>query len=380
MSEDFKKKLQQYRDGTLSEHEYESIEAELEKVEIYQQFLGEMMDEERNAPVLEKKLVKQGKKRSLVANVFSTVTLLFGVWIVGMILSGLYYGWNGMDRMENTQEALQVAIQTTLPNVQTESFATESTSPFRMRQRTHLIRQIGNDRIDLGELTAHYLFTRLNVVSELPLSMRSNSPSFMTPTGDPVEAEERFWNVEGAFIPLEQLPEGTMAELYLSFTQTMTMEELFELFRGRDLEINWMAVDIGSESGGFSTRIGIPGESYLLRSNFETVSSTSEGRITTNLSFISHPERFGDVAFRESEFLTALAIMQAHPSITRHFFRSPELTFDEAVEYIHKNGIYIYGAVVTGPRNDLLELRNEEWIAHAQVREVRFLNWGQLWE
>nr|WP_279615497.1 anti sigma factor C-terminal domain-containing protein [Paenibacillus typhae] len=48
---------------------------------------------------------------------------------------------------------------------------------------------------------------------------------------------------------------------------------------------------------------------------------------------------------------------------------------EESLSYIEKNGVQLYGVVVTGPVKELLELQEDAWISHIRIGEVRLWNW-----
>lgn len=380
MSERFKKKLQAYTEGQLSEQEHQEMEAELEKMEIYQEYLNEMTGTTEETSLIEQKAVKRGKKKSLMANVFNTIGAFIAIAMISSLITNLYFGIGSNTRSEQLREAVEVAVLTTMPNMSTNGVSSATTLWLQLYQDTRLVRTLGNERLDIGELSMrHDVFSRVNSF-HLPWEARNNVPFIQYPSDE----NNPSWSLS-AFQQLEQLPEGTMMELYLSFDRTMSMEEVFDLFRGRDVDIRWMAVERGLPLAGRliigGSQLGIPGDSYLLRRHWtiEEMEPVQQGAwtITGSSSFIESPQPFEGVEFREMEFLQALEIMQQHPQVTRNFYWD---NFDESVAHIHEHGINIFGAVITGPRNALLQLRDEDWIEWAEVGQVEFLNWGNHWE
>ena len=62
MSEDFKEKLKAYAEGKLTEEDKLLMEEELERLEIYQEFLDEEMKGPSNKPSSEENIVKNQDK------------------------------------------------------------------------------------------------------------------------------------------------------------------------------------------------------------------------------------------------------------------------------------------------------------------------------
>jgi len=51
------------------------------------------------------------------------------------------------------------------------------------------------------------------------------------------------------------------------------------------------------------------------------------------------------------------------------------LGLEERIPYIKKNGVHVYGAVVTGPTSELRKLQSNEAIRTMKVGEVKLWNW-----
>jgi len=363
MKEDFKNKLEQYQNGNLPETERQDMEEKLTELELYQQILNDIMDDSEPTVMEEKKIIKRGKRKSWFANVFGTITALLGLWIGGMILSGFYYT---PERSERYREVISIAVQATIPNVRMGGSGLSFMNPFIGNFRADLQRVIGNDFIHIGELEGNFFFSNFNRAGDLPISLRDNAPFIRFPEFvEPHQTPD--------FTRLEQLPDGTMAELYISFPDYKTMDEVFELMRGRNLSLRWLAVDTGGNKDMFTSgiaRLGIPHAGFWLQQDFQLMSQEQN----TTLAMHRGLEILGDVEFREEEFLTALKILQVHPRIWNNVALW-QVDLDSAITHIKENGIKIAGIVITGPTPELLTLQDEPWIGEIQVGEVTFLNW-----
>ena len=53
------------------------------------------------------------------------------------------------------------------------------------------------------------------------------------------------------------------------------------------------------------------------------------------------------------------------------------LYLEERMNYLEDNGFYHYGAVITGPTKELLQLQEEELISTIMVDEIAFWNWSR---
>lgn len=306
MSEDFKKKLQEYAEGNWPETEQVAMEAELEKSGAYRGLLDEMVQDGVEKPLdKERKIIRKGRRKFLRLNVASVIASLLGLYFLGMMLSYLYYGGDVFGFMSEKREAIDVAILTTQPNIRSNGGSAGHSSSFRIDFTSQLIRTLGNEAIPVGEIDGYFLFSRMSGNTVFPPSLWFTNRGISYPMEE-VSAADAEWMTEPAFRHLHQLPEGTMAELYITFDQSRETEDVFALLRNRGIVLRWMAVATEVPEGEFFSGwadIGIPGDHYLLSHNWVQTSPNS--------GMIDSPDPLEAVEFREQEFLDALAIMQA---------------------------------------------------------------------
>lgn len=68
---------------------------------------------------------------------------------------------------------------------------------------------------------------------------------------------------------------------------------------------------------------------------------------------------------RDANFIKTLKLLQQHQTLAGRAAYINQL--DTSVAYLEKNGVKLYGAVVTGPVKELLKLREASWVSHLQV-------------
>ena len=379
MSQEFKDQLKKYQEGTLPEEERLALEADIEKAEIYQDFLSEMLTAEGESPVSDHgKIIKKGRRKSRYANVFYTLAALAVLYLVGNILTMLYFGTGELSRSEQYMEALKVTVAATMPGVSISSGGAQISFPAGVVFEYQQQRQLGGEFISDGFVSGNFSFNRANIRVDHPfLGIRGQ---LLLP--DPVTS----WEIHpyqdlSAFDRLEQLPDGTMAEMFISFTELMKMEEVFEHFSQWDIDLRWMGVDTGSDRWGerYEVQFGMPHDGFQLERDLVETESSSEriglfGRASYRSFMRELAQPFQDVAFREDEFLAALEIMADFPRISNN----AALTWadpGEALAYVEEHGIQIAGVLITGPTPELRALQGEPWINHAFLRDVAFLNW-----
>jgi len=415
MSEDFKRKLQDYASGKLSDEEREEVEREMEKMEVYQAYLDEVMahsDQELAgeggegaegakgatalnrmpaAPLKEAAIIRRGKWKARVMNVFTVLAVLLLLTVISSIITGVFYGTGTPDRMQTYRDVVESAVAVSQPNVKVDMNGSGNAF-FTMDFTGKLNKQVGDERIAVADFSMRFL---MNLASAPKITwqgnMRGNSffyhPDYKPATGGEQQeanrwGDERFDHNEWA--KLEKLPEGTVAEAYVSLNRLFSTDELLKQFEHLDMEPVWFAVDTGldskrGDSGGVITNpVGFP---YwpIWQSDDLTVDFYKEekagwfGKVVSSGGSYPSLESYGDGEKRNGYFKKTLYMLQKNKRITARV--APFLELDDTIDYVEKNGVKLYGAVITGPVKELLKLRDKPWIRDLRVGEVQLWNW-----
>ena len=373
MSGNFKEKLHQYAAGTLPENQTHEIEDAIDKAEIYNEFLNETM-ENKIPSISTKSIINKGKRKSRRNNVLTTLLSLFILFILGNVFTAIFYSIGSPNRLERISEAIQVSKLATMPNISIGSGGTQVGFPFGLRFDYALYRPIGNDRNFIGRLHGNSNLIGSNIFTDMQSTYHFHG--LMHPEN--IGLKDGFQDLSG-FDRLHQLPEGTMAEMSLSFYDFVLMDEVFDRLRDKDIDLRWMGVYTEFNESWNMTEIGIPHDGFWLNQDLEVLETTYYGRGIFRRQIGSFSTRdiaqpFQDVAFREREFLSALEIMNQNPSIVSASL-SPRFNISEMIDFFETYGILITGVIITGPRSELLALEGEDWINHAILGDVNFLNW-----
>ena len=56
---------------------------------------------------------------------------------------------------------------------------------------------------------------------------------------------------------------------------------------------------------------------------------------------------------------------------------APFIDIDASLAYVEQHHVHLYGAVVTGPVEEVLALREVSWVQDLRVGEVRLWNWSE---
>ncbi|MGD6853937.1 anti-sigma factor C-terminal domain-containing protein [Bacillus infantis] len=378
MSEDFKKKLEDYSNGLLSKEETEEVEKELDKMELYQSYLDSLMgseEEPEKGPSLEKKLVKKGKWKARLQNAWTALSLLLLFLIVGWVTSAIFYSWGSPSRQDVYSDVIKAAVETTQPNITIGSTSMNG-GVFTMDYEGELRKMIGRESETVEQFQTKFLFGFFNV--DLPDSL-SERPFFFYPEN------VVNYKITDGFDQLEKLPEGTVSELYITFTDYMSTNEFLKKMEDKEMMPVWMAADTGRENERESNPIGpaepfgFPYMGYGFKSDFKTVSKEEKkgllGGYSTETSETESMKSYGDGEKREAEFLKALHLIEEYRGRTEHLHWQSKEELKAKIDYIEENGVRLYGAVVTGPSKELLKLKEEDWVGSAKIGEKRLWNW-----
>ncbi|AIQ34309.1 hypothetical protein R50345_06570 [Paenibacillus sp. FSL R5-0345] len=392
MSEEFKEKLKRYGEGTLPDEDRDEVERELEKMEAYQAYLDELMGEEerassevknikfgkgkRNRPGKEKKIIRWGKWRARISNTLTVISAFLIFLIISSVITAIFYSTG--ERGETYSDVVSSAIAVSQPN--TIVHLSSGTGPFfSMNLTSKIEKQVGDEQITVGDYSMKLLFgwARLYNYSWTDDS-RSVGYYFVYPQEN--QSATNSMDNSNEWERLEKLPEGTVAEAYLSFDQFFTTDELLKKFEPKNLQPLWFAADTGPRTRQpvVNDPLGFPYMPIWHDDDMKVIQESKEkrgwfGGVTSRSSVSPSVESYGDGELRNANFLKTLHLMQEHKSIADRVI--PFIDLDDSISYLEKNGVRLYGAVVTGPVKELLKLKEETWVSDLHVGEVRLWNW-----
>lgn len=392
MSEEFKEKLRRYGEGTLADEDRDEVERELEKMEAYQAYLDELMGEEkpaseeeksikfgkgkRNRPGKEKKIIRRGKWKARISNTLTVISAFLIFLIVSSIITAVFYGTG--ERGETYRDVVSSAIAVSQPNTIVH-LSSDSGPFFSMNLQGEIIKQIGDARINVGDYSMKFLLGWPRIYSYSWTYERSGTGNYFIYPTESQSAENRM-DDSSEWEKLEKLPEGTVGEAYLSFEQFFTTDELLKKFQHKNLELLWFAADTGprTQEPVINDPLGFPSTPIWHADDMKVTQESKKkwgwfGGGTSRTSVSPSVDSYGDGELRNANFLKTLHLMQEHKSIANKVI--PFIDLDDSISYLEKNGVRLYGAVVTGPVKELLKLKEEKWVSNIHVEEVRLWNW-----
>lgn len=357
MNEVFKARFDKYKNGEMTEEEMLEFESELEKLETYQTLLDQEMFNDRNeasiSPEKQRAILQYGKNKSyLRISVLAVISTLM-ILPVCTLGSYLYYGLGGnSSRGSEFIHTAAITLSLTEPNLQIDAANIRSrVELFGMKADFPLQRQVGNEQKAAGHEEISLLLNRIKKpkTSFYYQEMNDNDRIFIHPSGTEKEA------VSSAESILKQLPEGTVSEAFLSFDQAYSTKAIYEMLKKYDIRVIWKAIETEAnlQDRPYSRAIGFPGKDSAALAEMSNQGSQTE----------------------DQQFEKALAYITSHHKWAEAIADRSDLNLSERLSYIKRNGVNVYGVVVTGPTKEIERLIQAEPVNAAKLGEVELWNW-----
>jgi hypothetical protein len=359
MTDRFKQQLKDYAEGKLPAEEHAQVEQELAKLETYQKHLDEMLQEDSQSarqtaehtmqlnPKQARRLMKRGKRKARYWSVGTVFGLLLLLSMLNSVFTSLFYQTGNPERQFAYSDVLRSAIAVTTPNIEL-SLSSSPANLLGMKFFGSTRKKIGSENVIVGTYSQTFRLNQMIGGSNFSYRETQNNLNllFYLPGSSDSSLSSSEWN------QLAKLPDGTVAEAYVSLDQIYKADEIAKLFTGKELDVVWHAVYIGQEELiddvlGVTVPIGYPVYGLYHHKNGGLV---SDG------------------------FTETLQLLIKYKSITRAVV--PTSTIKQALHYVQENGETIYGVVVTGPAKELLKLRDTAFVKQIRVGEVRLWNWN----
>lgn len=400
--------LDRFLQGKLSPSEEKTIEKHLETCSPCQEKLDQLLaandtpppgkkEEQRHSDETQEitaqkqqQILRRAKYKSRFSMALFLLALFLLMHIVGTLVSSLFYSWGGENsKLYRTQRTAVILVEHTFPNVTiplrpspSQRFSSRvgwghsslEIKPYMAALGSYAMqKQVGRERQIIGTLNINHFLgmtaTQWNWVGGThnhylffyhPQAFKSIAPDD--------EANMALVSQEGWQV-LEDLPQGTVAELAISFKELHSIQEVMAMLAEYDLEILWYAVSTGQE-GQKNNR-----ESLRPMSTFDGVWGFAH--MSTNLLNFSAPISSQDSAIREEYFMNNMEFLLNNESLAKKLYRGNpnELLLQKRFAYLQENGIQVYGLVVTGPSKELLKLKELEGVHSPAVGDVQLWNW-----
>lgn len=374
LSNEFKQKLKEYMEGSLSGSDRQEIEEELNKLEIYQEYLNEQLKANDNCLDDKKhsRILKKGKWKARFHNAFTVIAIVIIFIIVCSVITSIYFSTGEPNRAETYRDVVSSTIAITHPNVTLGSSSMNASPFFSTNLEGDLEKRVGGEDIKVGQLDAHFFFNNLRYDAVKLYSNRRFT--FIHPNSEIEDIDNRGWD------SLEMIHEGTVAEAYVSFDRLYETDEILKKFKNKDITLLWLAVDTGfieerdrDYTIGFPYRIMWHHDDFTLESREEKEGKFFSKIITESRS-APEVDAYGSGNIRNKNFIKTLKLVNDYKSIAKRIDPFIIDKLGEKINYIEMNGVKIYGMVVTGQSKEILKLKEEEWVKGISIGEVLLWN------
>ncbi|MFN7251553.1 MAG: anti sigma factor C-terminal domain-containing protein [Anaerobacillus sp.] len=332
----------------------------------------------------EKQILKKYKSRFSFRLTFKIIRVLVAVfllyWAYMMVVTISYHSLSKTgDRVELYQT---LSIDWTYPEVSSEIFAVKKKeiTPFlTQKMEIPLERTIGKNSYVVSHLQlTKPIFTGMThseLTRAYPYENGSERFSFYLPI-DPISGAKLIGNQSfDVWDTLEKIHEGNVADLAFSTNAYYSPEQLLQLLEPYDLDVLWMPLYMGELKqftegvwGGGDNSIGLyqpwglAGARVIdtefksgYRINTLTLNTIeeSQGAMLSNIEMMLNKDK------KLAEQLLGTSYLQ------------------ERYDYLKENGFQAYGAVVTGPVKELLQLKELQEIHSGYLGEIKHWNWHE---
>ncbi|CAM4088078.1 hypothetical protein BAMA_17035 [Bacillus manliponensis] len=354
--EDAKELWEKYESGTITDEEQEQLEEHIGTCAICEERLDELLAkyEKRKLPPIHDVQVPfwKIKWKHRIKMIVLTISAAVGLYLFGLALSALYYMSNDQNQLKDVEYIPKLALEAMMPNVQIPGTATSINPFFRAEMNAPLVKMMGQEEIPLGEVTVNSFFSNISIEKEWFNRTLQNELYFAHPNTKTKELDNFHETISNTWNTLHTLPEGTVAELAISFKNPYSIEEidsiLYENFGAQEIPPTpaWYALDTGYEKEDANP--------YLSNFNIFGFSGTT----------------------KDHGVLSTMELLTKHENIMHNvgWYNSEKLHLQKRYKYVKKHGVNVYGVVITGPSKELLKLQHAKEIRFACLGEVRLWN------
>ena len=327
---------------------------------------------------VQSRILKRGKWRSrlsVAVMTLSTLAVIVLVFLVYTISNSLFVTYSFGTNVQDARRVTSDVIHFTKPGVTAlDSWGKNGLFSWKMTFMLH--EQVGRGEHAVGTFQDNLIFTKLTGKFNWNNGQHRTPFYFHYPVAEP-EGDGQSMNPNG-WKTLEKLPEGTVAQLALSFNHLMTHDELFNLMKKYDVATIWLAVDTGIEKE-LSIRNQVLGNGQVFGYAPEAMNYGENGNKPGSTIQVN-----GEGERRAQAYMNEIQYLVAHKKWTDSLLSSiqidPQLrgaTLENRLSYLQKNGVKLYGAVLTGPTKELLKLQGEKEVYAPFVGKIDWWNWDQ---
>lgn len=313
---------------------------------------------------------------SIAYSVLRTLIILFLLYSFYMMIVSLTYSRSGQEAQFNRYVATFIETHYTGVQVERDPLVNTEISPFLTQNTTmKLYQSVGNWDVIIGKVEAKkWLFGDIHLTLDLNEDYLNRDTTYTFPVppellGKPSGGAESTKTEQPVWKRLKKIGDGYVAQLSFATRQGMKPTELQNLLDDYDLRLLQMPVYAGElttikeishgSAGQFTFVPHLTLRPWLVDYNKDnqltgwSYSIGSEGSMKSAV----------DQLYNDLNWL-----------IKNGSYYSEEMD-KKRLAYLQEHGIKVYGAVVTGPVQELEKLRNEKAFYQFELGRVELWNW-----
>lgn len=375
MSNDFKEKLQLYKEGMLNEAEAALIEKEIERYEAIREYLDDdeiihRCKEEMNSKVPEVSSVGKNINKKMVSKIISLslATIFACLIIIPMLYISTVSLVGRATRIDSSRFAqernfAEQFLKMSFPQVTTVG-GSDHTEFHKQNFTCNYLEGIGR-KAQIGKIEVNYSFGKLKKPKH---TTNERLQFFYSDRFYAVNPKTYFNSTEWDY--LSKAPEGTNAQIFITFKSKFNPQQVVTALGEQyfDSQKNFnitMLTDINSE-----IVISNINPAYFYEGNRTSISKQDE------LNYMNKFNAYeNDV--QKQVLLYGLKQIKNHKNIadyiTGNYSGELELVFEDidgSISYVEKNGVQYIGALITGDTKELLKLKDNPNIFACSVEDL----------
>jgi hypothetical protein len=348
--ENLKELFQRYHDGTLNKEEEQQVEELLERFDVYNEFLNELMHNGEIKEFDDAKLIKKAQQRFFFRNTLLVISFILVIVPLLTMFSVVYYASGGDHGKGNDFiRTIRTVSEMTDPNVYVDyDTVSDEINPFTMSVTTDKYKMIDDKRNYLGKdtykLFLNDVFEKESNYRPIRYSINHIKIRFVHPKAKYFLPDER-WDIQF-------LPNGWPLEVYISLDQSYSLKEINEKFKG--YTITWLALDTGVEE--------------KMRNDLDFIRTPAIGFPYRKVN----PHSIFDRDFNNyDEVVKGLELLNKYEKWATDLTEYKDLKIDERLKWIkNQKELKMYGLSITGTAKDVSSLE--------KMKEVKVIRLGQI--
>ena len=378
MSNEFHEKLQQYREGKLSQGEMAEIESEIDKFtamidylnvddkafleELKQQIPVENGEENKHAKVLKRKVNLRIIMMTAISSFSVIVITIFLFFSIAKITTSLFsFDYKESFVKSDTIVHLVVMFH---PQYKIRNINMDKSRFAQQNFNVSLTNTVGNTLIDKSKINVRYSFGK-PIKSETSVSL----PLLQIEDLNLSNSHES--NSKWGFEILEKAPRGTKAKIFVEFNKPLAPEQLKEHLLNQISIVDTAPLEI-TPLTTIGSRIVLANPSFYqftppFGNNKKNVKQLDDNALKQTLF-----ENMDNQAQKES-FIGNLNLIKSNKSLLQVMYGNymfENINIDDIIKQVENNGVQYVGMYISVDSKELLKLRDNPLIRSVSVENI----------